>query len=106
LQVNISDETSKSGVAPDQALALAKAISSLPNLTLRGLMTVPAPSDDVAVQRAAFAELRTLQDEINRQGFHLDTLSMGMSHDFPSAIHEGANMVRIGSAIFGNRIYQ
>jgi pyridoxal phosphate enzyme (YggS family) len=106
LQVNISDETSKSGVAPDQALALAKSIASLPNLTLRGLMTVPAPSDDVTVQRDAFARLRTLQDEINRQGLQLDTLSMGMSHDFPSAIHEGANMVRIGSAIFGNRIYQ
>jgi pyridoxal phosphate enzyme (YggS family) len=106
LQVNISDETSKSGVAPDQALALAKAMATLPNLTLRGLMTVPALSDDVAVQRAAFAGLRTLQDEINRQGFHLDTLSMGMSHDFPSAIQEGANMVRIGSAIFGTRVYQ
>jgi hypothetical protein len=106
LQVNISDEDSKSGVAPAEALELAKAITSLPNLTLRGLMTVPAPSDDVAVQRDAFARLRTLRDEINRQGFHLDTLSMGMSHDFTSAIQEGANMARIGSAIFGDRTYK
>jgi hypothetical protein len=105
LQVNISDEDSKSGVAATEALGLAKAIASLPNLTLRGLMTVPAPSDEVAGQRAAFARLRTLQDDINRQGFQLDSLSMGMSHDFASAILEGANMVRIGSAIFGNRIY-
>ena len=106
LQVNISDEDSKSGVSPDEALALAKDIASLPNLTLRGLMTVPAPSDDEAVQRNAFARLRKLQDEINQQGFHLDTLSMGMSHDFTSAIQEGANMVRIGSAIFGDRTYK
>jgi pyridoxal phosphate enzyme (YggS family) len=106
LQVNISDEDSKSGVAPADALELAKSIGSLPNLTLRGLMTVPAPSDDVAVQRDAFARLRTLRDEINRQGFHLDTLSMGMSHDFTAAIREGASMVRIGSAIFGDRKYK
>jgi len=105
LQVNISDEGSKSGVAPDEALGLANAIGSLPNMSLRGLMTVPAPSDDIAVQRAAFASLRTLYDQINRQGFQLDTLSMGMSHDFASAIAEGSNMVRIGSAIFGKRIY-
>ncbi len=106
LQVNISDEASKSGVAPDEALALAKAIVSLPNLTLRGLMTVPAPCDEVAGQRDAFASLRKLQDEINRHGFHLDTLSMGMSHDFTAAIQEGASMVRIGSAIFGDRTYK
>jgi pyridoxal phosphate enzyme (YggS family) len=106
LQVNISDEDSKSGVSPDEALELAKAIALLPNLILRGLMTVPAPGDDEAVQRDAFAKLRKLQDEINQQGFHLDTLSMGMSHDFTSAIKEGANMVRIGSAIFGDRTYK
>lgn len=106
LQVNISDEDSKSGVAPAEAFELARKIAPLPNLTLRGLMAVPAPCDDVAGQRDAFARLRKLQDEINRQGFHLDTLSMGMSHDFASAIAEGANMVRIGSAIFGDRIYK
>jgi hypothetical protein len=106
LQVNISDEDSKSGVDPAEALELAKSISSLPNLTLRGLMTVPAPCDDVVGQRDAFARLRKLRDEINRLGLHLDTLSMGMSHDFASAIAEGANMVRIGSAIFGDRTYK
>lgn len=106
LQVNISDENSKSGVAPAEAIGLAREIATLPNLTLRGLMAVPAPCDDVAGQRDAFARLRMLQDDINRQGFHLDTLSMGMSHDFASAIAEGANMVRIGSAIFGDRIYK
>jgi len=106
LQVNISDEDSKSGVSPAEAIGLAREIAALPNLTLRGLMAVPAPCDDVAGQRDAFARLRKLQDEINRQGLHLDTLSMGMSHDFVSAIAEGANMVRIGSAIFGDRLYK
>ena len=106
LQVNISHEASKSGVMPDQVSDLAQAIARLPNVTLRGLMAVPAPADDVSVQRAAFAQLRELQDQLNRQGLQLDTLSMGMSDDFSAAIAEGATMVRVGSAIFGNRIYQ
>ena len=106
LQVNISNESSKSGVSPQQAITLAHDITKLPNLQLRGLMAVPAPSDDVAVQRLSFARLRELRDQLNQQGLPIDTLSMGMSHDFAAAIAEGATMVRIGSAIFGNRIYQ
>lgn len=105
LQVNISDEASKSGVALANASVLALQIARLPHLTLRGLMTVPAPSDDVATQRADFAALRVLHDQLNQQGLHLDTLSMGMSHDYPAAIAEGATMLRIGTAIFGKRNY-
>lgn len=106
LQVNISNEASKSGVAPEQVQVLAHEIAGLPNLQLRGLMAIPAPSDDVIVQRQSFAHLRKLFLQLNRQGLQLDTLSMGMSHDFAAAIAEGATMVRIGTAIFGNRIYQ
>lgn len=105
LQVNISQEASKSGVSPDQLSELAQATIQLPGLTLRGLMAIPAPSDDVAVQRAAFAQLRELKDQLNQQGLQLDTLSMGMSHDFAAAIQEGATLIRVGSAIFGNRNY-
>lgn len=103
IEVNISGEASKSGVLPDEVAALAQAIASLPNLQLRGLMTIPAPAEDVAEQRAAFARLRELFDRLNRQGMRLDTLSMGMSHDFPAAIAEGATVVRVGTAIFGTR---
>ena len=106
LQVNISDESSKSGVALDEIVALAHAVEKLPRLKLRGLMAVPAPTDDVAAQRLPFAHLRKLRDQLNQQGLQLDTLSMGMSHDFAAAIAEGATMVRIGTAIFGERIYQ
>lgn len=105
LQVNISGEDTKSGVRPDEASGLAHAIAALPGLKLRGLMAVPAPAGDVAEQRLPFARLRTLRDELNRQGLQLDTLSMGMSHDFAAAIAEGSTMVRIGTAIFGNRDY-
>ncbi|MBI3480914.1 MAG: YggS family pyridoxal phosphate-dependent enzyme [Nitrosomonadales bacterium] len=106
LQVNVSGEASKSGAAPNEVIALAHAIASLPRLKLRGLMAVPAPSADIAAQRQPFAQLRQLREQLNRQGLQLDTLSMGMSHDFSAAIAEGATIVRIGSAIFGNRIYQ
>lgn len=105
LQVNISGESSKSGALPDQLGALAHAVVKLPRLKLRGLMTIPAPCDDEAAQRLPFAQLRELLNQLNRQGLHLDTLSMGMSHDFAAAIAEGATMVRIGTAIFGNRIF-
>jgi pyridoxal phosphate enzyme (YggS family) len=106
VQVNISGEDTKSGVSPDEAGILAHAIAALPGLKLRGLMAVPAPADDVATQRLPFAQLRKLRDELNRQGLQLDTLSMGMSHDFAAAIAEGATIVRIGTAIFGDRAYQ
>ncbi|HXU92317.1 MAG TPA: YggS family pyridoxal phosphate-dependent enzyme [Gallionella sp.] len=105
IEVNISGEASKSGVAPDEVATLAQTVSALPNLRLRGLMTVPAPTEDAAEQRAAFARLRGLFDQLNRHGLQLDTLSMGMSHDFPAAIAEGATIVRVGTAIFGARHY-
>jgi hypothetical protein len=105
LQVNISGEDTKSGVSPDEAGILAHAITKLPRLKLRGLMAVPAPGDNTAGQRLPFAQLRKLRDELNRQGLQLDTLSMGMSHDFAAAIAEGATIVRIGTAIFGKRNY-
>jgi len=106
LQINISRENSKSGASPDEVNTLARDIAKLPNLKLRGLMAVPAPSDDVTAQRLAFAQLRKLRDQLNQQGMQLDTLSMGMSHDFAAAIAEGATIVRIGTAIFGDRAYR
>ncbi|MFY9259768.1 MAG: YggS family pyridoxal phosphate-dependent enzyme [Gallionella sp.] len=105
LQVNVSNESSKSGVAMAEIFALAAAVSALPNLTLRGLMAIPAPTDDEVAQRAAFAQVAHVLQALNQQGYALDTLSMGMSHDFPAAIAEGATIVRVGTAIFGNRIY-
>ena len=103
LQVNISGEASKSGVAPQELLDLVQAIRALPNLTLRGLMTIPEPTDDEALQRQQFKQMRYLLNDLNKQGFMLDTLSMGMSSDYKIAIEEGATIVRIGSAIFGAR---
>ena len=106
LQVNISNEPSKRGVAQHEVGALAMQVAKLPRLNLRGLMAVPAPSDDEAAQRRPFARLRELRNQLNQQGLQLDTLSMGMSNDFTAAIAEGATIVRIGTAIFGNRTYQ
>ncbi|HAT32497.1 MAG TPA: YggS family pyridoxal phosphate-dependent enzyme [Janthinobacterium sp.] len=105
LQVNISGEASKSGVAPSDLPALARAVAALPGLRLRGLMAIPEPVDDFALQRAAFARLRHLYEQLRAEGFELDTLSMGMSSDMRAAIVEGATMVRVGSAIFGARDY-
>ncbi len=107
LQVNVSGEDSKSGCAPGEAPALAAAIGRLPGVTLKGLMAIPEPSDDVALQRRRFATLRRLLDAVNAaQGTDLDTLSMGMSDDLEAAIMEGATIVRVGTAIFGQRQYQ
>lgn len=103
IQVNISDEASKSGVAPAEVLPLAQAIAALPNLRLRGLMAIPAPADDPDAQRRPFAALRGLLDQLRQSGLHVDTLSMGMSADMGAAIAEGATLVRIGTAIFGAR---
>jgi len=103
IQVNIGDEDAKSGVAPAAALALARGIATLPQLKLRGLMSIPPASDDITVQRGHFAQLRRLRDEIAAAGFSLDTLSMGMSADIEAAVAEGATMVRVGTAIFGAR---
>lgn len=105
LQVNISGEASKSGVAPDELAALAHKVAALPRLTLRGLMAIPEPAVEFAQQRAAFARLRTLYDSLRVEGLALDTLSMGMSADLRAAIVEGATIVRVGSAIFGARHY-
>jgi PLP dependent protein len=103
VEVNISGEASKSGVAAEAAGALAHAVAALPRLRLRGLMAIPAPSPDAAVQRARFRAVRELFERLRAQGLALDTLSMGMSDDMEAAIAEGATMVRIGSAIFGAR---
>lgn len=104
IQVNVSGEDSKSGVAPDEAAALAQAVAALPRLRLRGLMCIPEPTEDTALLRARFAVLRRLRDELVAAGLALDTLSMGMSHDIEPAIAEGATIVRVGTAIFGERI--
>jgi len=105
LQVNISGEASKSGVTPAELPALARAVAALPNLTLRGLMAIPEPEEDFDRQRAAFAQLRVLYEQLRADGFALDTLSMGMSADLRAAVFEGATIVRVGSAIFGARHY-
>lgn len=103
IQVNVSGEASKSGCAPEETEALAKAVAQLPHLKLRGLMTIPEPSDDEQLLRSRFAILRQLRDRLNADGLELDTLSMGMSHDLEAAIAEGATIVRVGTAIFGQR---
>ncbi len=103
IQINIGDENTKSGVAPADAPALARAIAALPRLKLRGLMTIPPASDDPAQQRRYFAELRKLKEQLATAGVALDTLSMGMSADLEAAIAEGATLVRVGTAIFGQR---
>ncbi|MDO8051672.1 YggS family pyridoxal phosphate-dependent enzyme [Janthinobacterium sp. SUN211] len=105
LQVNISGEASKSGVTPADLPALAHAVAQLPRLRLRGLMAIPEPETDVNLQRAAFAQLRVLYDQLKADGLALDTLSMGMSADLRAAVLEGATIVRVGSAIFGSRTY-
>lgn len=103
IQVNVSGEASKSGVAPEETVALAHAVAALPQLRLRGLMCIPEPSSDVEVLRARFASLRRLHDELAADGLALDTLSMGMSGDLEIAIAEGATLVRVGTDIFGAR---
>ena len=102
IQVNVSGEASKSGCTPADLPALARAISALPRLKLRGLMAIPEPTEDRTEQDAAFAAVRDLQASLN---LPLDTLSMGMSHDLESAIAQGATWVRIGTALFGARDY-
>ena len=106
LQVNVSGEASKSGVAPDEVQALAASVVELPGLRLRGLMALPAVSHEFDQQRRAFAEVRGLYQTLIDAGFCLDTLSMGMSGDLEAAIAEGATMVRVGSALFGARNYK
>jgi len=103
IQVNVSGESSKSGAAPGEIASLARTVAGLPGLKLRGLMAIPEASSDERLQRERFARVRELRDELNLAGFALDTLSMGMSADLEAAITEGATMVRVGTAIFGER---
>ena len=111
VQVNVSGEASKSGCEPAEALPLALAVARLPGIQLRGLMTIPEPSDDTRLQRSRFAALRKLFESIrlalNAQGIdasRFDTLSMGMSDDLEAAVAEGATLVRVGTALFGRRL--
>ena len=103
IQVNVSGEASKGGVAPEELAPLAKQVAALPRLKLRGLMAIPEPTPDEKSQRRRFAQLRELRARLNREGLALDTLSMGMSADVEAAIAEGATIVRVGTAIFGER---
>jgi pyridoxal phosphate enzyme (YggS family) len=103
LQVNISDEATKSGVAPGAVEDLAREVARLPRLALRGLMAIPEPESDPARQRVALAAMKRLFDRLRAAGLSIDTLSMGMSADLESAVLEGSTMVRIGTAIFGER---
>ena len=103
VQVNVSGEASKAGVAPDEVAGLAQAVVTLPRLRLRGLMSIPEPVEGLSAQRAPHRRLHDLFDALRAQGLTLDTLSMGMSADLEAAIAEGSTMVRVGSAIFGER---
>lgn len=103
IQVNVSGEASKSGVVPDEAPALARAIAALPRLKLRGLMAIPEPARETGVQRARFRAVRELYERLRGEGLALDTLSLGMSDDMEAAIAEGSTLVRIGTAVFGPR---
>jgi pyridoxal phosphate enzyme (YggS family) len=103
LQVNIDAEDTKSGCAPQDLPALARAVAAMPRLRLRGLMAIPAPREDFEAQREAFAAVRALFERLRAEGLALDTLSMGMSADIEAAIAEGATIVRVGTALFGER---
>jgi PLP dependent protein len=104
LQVNISEEASKSGASGQELLELALNIKQLPHLRLRGLMAIPAPQQDFDAQRDQFRQVRVLFEQLNSHGLQLDTLSIGMSGDYQAAIAEGSTLVRIGTAIFGARL--
>ena len=103
IQVNVDAGDNKSGVSPSQALALAQAVAALPNLRLRGVMSIPEPTPDFIAARAVLVRAKAVFDALNAEGLGLDTLSMGMSADLEAAVHAGSTMVRVGSAIFGNR---
>ena len=103
LQVNVDGGANKSGVSPQDLPALAQAVAALPHLCLRGLMTIPEPAESEAQMRAVHRQAKALFDSLRQQGLPLDTLSMGMSADLAAAIAEGSTLVRIGTAIFGQR---
>ncbi len=104
IQVNVEQEASKAGIRLDEVDQLAEQIADLPGIRLRGLMAIPAPQDDFESQRKPFSQLRQALERLNHKGLDCDTLSMGMTHDMPAAIAEGATLVRIGTAIFGERL--
>ncbi|KTC79038.1 YggS family pyridoxal phosphate-dependent enzyme [Legionella cherrii] len=104
LQINLVDEETKSGIPPEHAAELALAVSQLPHLKLRGLMTIPPPHKEMQAQYDLFIQLNQLMHSLNQElGLDMDTLSMGMSHDFVPAIKAGATIVRVGQALFGER---
>ena len=103
IQVNVDGGANKSGVAPQEALALARAVAGLPRLRLRGVMTIPEPAPDFVAACALHERARAIFDQLNAAGLGLDTLSAGMSADLEAAITAGSTMVRVGSAIFGQR---
>jgi len=103
IQVNVDGGASKSGVLPEEALALAQQVAALPHLRLRGVMSIPEPTPDFEAACAVFAKVKTVFDNLNAAGLALDTLSMGMSADLEAAIASGSTMVRVGTAIFGGR---
>jgi pyridoxal phosphate enzyme (YggS family) len=103
IQVNVDGGDTKSGVSPQELPALAQAVAALPRLQLRGLMTIPEPAETDVQMRAVHAQAKALFESLRQQGLPLDTLSMGMSADMASAIAEGSTMVRVGTAIFGQR---
>jgi hypothetical protein len=103
LQVNVDGGANKSGVSPKDLLALAQAVAKLPQLKLRGLMTIPEPAENESAARAVHHQAKALFDSLNAAGLNLDTLSMGMTADLEAAIAEGSTCVRVGTAIFGLR---
>lgn len=103
IQIKVGDEAQKAGIALEQAAELAEAVAGLPRLSLRGLMVLPPPAGDFGLQRHYFRETRECFEDLKRRGLPLDTLSMGMSSDLEAAIAEGATLVRIGTALFGER---
>jgi len=103
IEVNVSGEASKGGVTTVELPALADAVAALPGVQLRGLMAIPAPETDIAAQRAAFRQVRMAFEALVACGHTLDTLSMGMSADLEAAILEGATIIRVGTALFGER---
>ncbi|MBS0342938.1 MAG: YggS family pyridoxal phosphate-dependent enzyme [Proteobacteria bacterium] len=105
LQVNVDAGQNKSGVAPGEALALARQVAELPNVRLRGLMAIPEPAEGFGAQRELFLRATVLFDEMKAAGLPLDVLSLGMSADLEAAVAAGSTMVRIGTAIFGGRTY-
>jgi len=103
LQINVSGEETKSGMALSELPQLARQVARLPRLKLRGLMAIPAPLEDFEAQRQSFRRVREAYEQMRGEGLALDTLSMGMTHDLEAAIAEGATLVRVGTAIFGER---